>query len=264
MYEKLHSSIPDISTYLDRLQIPAPAQTDLDYLDQFIYTHQQQIVFENLDSCELKKRISLEIPALFHKIIINQRGGYCFELNALCAQLLKDLGYHTYGCMSRVIRGRDPIQPALHRVNLAELGNHLYFYDVGFGGPMPPCALPVEDGCSRTMHGETYHMKKADDYWWTVSRTTSQGESEPILQFYTMPQDNAAFIPNNEYCCSCPDSIFTQVPFLNRRTPDGSIGILGNVLTIVRNGTTTRKNISDKKEFHETAEHYFGLKFPVL
>lgn len=263
MYEQLYTSIPDVNAYLKRLQLPAPAQPDTDYLDTLIYAHQMRIVFENMDSYRLQKSISLEIPALFQKIIMEHRGGYCFELNALCAQLLKDLGYHTYGCMARIIRNKDFIPPVLHRVNLAEIDSRLYFYDVGYGGPMPPCALLVEDGFSRTMHGETYHMNREDDYWWTVSRTTSRGRLERILQFYTMPQDNVSFVPINSYCCTSPDSIFTQIPFLNRRTTNGSVGIMGNTLTITENGTSVQRELTGKADFYEVLEKNFELKLPV-
>lgn len=263
MYEKLCSSIPDVNAYLERLQLPAPEQPDLNYLDRLVYIHQQRIVFENMNSCELKKPVSLEIPALFRKIIIERRGGYCFELNALCAQLLKDMGYHTYGCMARIIRNKDFIPPFLHRINLAEIGGRLYFYDVGFGGPMPPCAMLVENGFSRTMHGETYQIEKEDDYWWTLTRITSKGEPEQILQFFTMPQDNVSFIPLNEYCASSPDSVFTQVPFLNRRTPDGSIGVMGNILTIVKNGVSEKREFSSKNELYDILMKYFDIRLPL-
>ena len=106
----------------------------------------------------------------------------------------------------------------------------------------------------QSSHGETYHVKKTDEYWWTVSRTTSGGEIENVLQFYPMPQHNVTFIPNNEYCGCCPDSIFTQVPFLNRRTADGSIGVMGNTLTIIENGTVTKTEIRDKNELYEIME----------
>ena len=263
MYDKLYSPIPDIRAYLNRLQVDAPEQTDFEYLDNLIYIHQQKVVFENMDSYEFHKPVSLEIPAVFEKVVTNHRGGYCFELNTLFTQLLKDLGYHAYGCMGRIVRNKTEVPPVLHRVNVVELDGKKYFYDVGFGGPMPAGLLLIEDGFSRTMHGETYHMKKTDEYWWTVSRTTSSGEIENVLQFYPMPQHNVTFIPNNEYCGCCPDSIFTQIPFLNRRTADGSIGVMGNTLTIIENGTVTKTEIHDKHELYEIMEKYFELKLPL-
>ncbi len=263
MYDKLYLPIPDVGAYLKRLKADFPKQADLEYLDNLIYAHQQNVVFENMDSYVLRKRVSLEIPALFEKVVVQHRGGYCFELNALFTQLLKDLGYHAYGCMGRIIRNKEEIPPTLHRVNIVEWEGKKYFYDVGFGGPMPAGLLLMEDGFSRTMHGETYHMNQADEYWWTVSRTTSNGVLEDVLQFYPMPQENVTFIPNNEYCGSCPESIFTQIPFLNRRTEEGSIGVLGNIFTIVQNGEVTKREIQDRMELYHIMEKYFELKLPL-
>lgn len=95
MYRHLDAPIPDVDTYLQRLETERGEDLDKDYLDTLIYAHQCKIIFENLDvygSYKPHEPISLGIEDIFQKIIRQERGGYCFELNALFTQLLKGSG----------------------------------------------------------------------------------------------------------------------------------------------------------------------------
>lgn len=263
MYEELYESIPDAGAYLARLRLQPPVRADKEYLDQLIYAHQRYIVFENLDSYVYRKPVSLAIRDLYEKIIVGGRGGFCFELNALLTQLLRDLGYRAYGCMARILRNKDFIPPVLHRGILIELGERLYFCDVGYGGPMPPGAVAVESGAVLDVRGEYYWMERADAVWWTVSRRTSAGREEKVIQFYTVPQREVNFIPLCGYCANSPDSVFTQKLFLNRRTSGGSVNILGNVFTRVEHGMETRVEIGSRREMAHIIRNEFELELPA-
>lgn len=259
MYEGLYAPIPDVDAYLQRLAVGREEILDKSYLDALIYAHQCKIVFENLDVCRTHKPISLEIGDIFRKVIGNGRGGYCFELNALFTQLLKDLGYAAYPCMSRIVRGKDFIPPILHRGIIVSLEDEMYFCDVGYGGPMPPGAVLIEDGHSAKIHGEHFHMRRRDSYWWILSRTTSSGEREDVLEFYTMPQENVDFITLNEYCSRNEASVFTQRCYVNVRTPSGNKSIVGDTFTIVENGRTTEQTITSVEGCDQILRSQFGL-----
>ena len=96
MYEALYAPIPDVNAYLDRLGLTAPLPVSLETLDQVLLAHQCRIPFENLQCFEEHQEPSLEIPALFDKIIVQGRGGFCFELNALLEALLQTLGFDAW------------------------------------------------------------------------------------------------------------------------------------------------------------------------
>lgn len=260
MYEKLYLPIPDVDAYLERLHMPRPSRLDKAYLDELIYAHQCCILFENLDICDLHRPVSLEIPALFQKIIVQRRGGYCFELNGLFVQLLKDLGFNACSCMSRIVRGKTFKGPILHRGIIVSLDGKDHYCDVGYGGPQPPGAVLIEDGHSEDLHREVFHIRKIDEYWWMLSRTTSEGVSEDVLCFYTMPQDPVDFLTIHAYCSGNPASIFTQKRFVNLRTPGGSRSILGDTYTCTENGRTTVRAIQSDAEFREILAQAFSLK----
>ena len=133
MYEKLYEPLPDTAAYLERLGLEPPRELNREYLDGLVYAHQCRIPFENLDVYAFHRPISLGIADLFQKIVMNKRGGYCFEMNALFTALLNALGYHAWACMCRILRSKDYIPPVMHRGVLVELDGQLYFCDVGYG-----------------------------------------------------------------------------------------------------------------------------------
>ena len=130
------------------------------------------------------------------------------------------------------------------------------------GGLQPPGAVLIEDGHSAKLHGEAFHIRRFDGYWWTLSRTTSGGSREDVVQFYTMPQDPVDFLTINDYCSGSPASVFTQKRFINLRTPAGSRNILGDVYTCAENGQTVTHTSRDDEEFREILKHSFSLHIP--
>ena len=70
----------EMSLYLKKLGLAEKPANDLAGLAAVQYAHLTHIPYENLDSLQ-KKITSLNRPELFRKIILQQRGGICFELN---------------------------------------------------------------------------------------------------------------------------------------------------------------------------------------
>lgn len=259
MYEDLYVPLPDTGAYLERLEVNEPGCADLETLDKLILAHQRQIPFENLDSWLYHLPVSLEIPALFEKIVRRRRGGYCFELNTLFTCLLQQLGYRAYGCMGRIIEEGFPVPPISHRVVLVELEQEKYFCDVGFGGPTPPGAIRVEDGEARSFGRETYAVRREDEWWWTLRRLASSGEWQDVLQFYTMPQENIDFVALNEFFSTSPCSHFTQIAHMNIRTEEGSCSIVDDTFTRHTAEGTERRKITSQGEFFRILREYFRL-----
>ena len=225
MYESMNQSIPDIREYLSRIGLSAVPSPTLDGLNDLIWAHQTHVPFEDLNTSWLGRPVSLEIPALYDKVVLRRRGGYCYELNALFTRLLLDLGFDARSVFCRVVRGRDFLPPCAHRGIVVALDGRLYFCDVGFGGPMPAGALEIADGAGGDVRGETFRIDRFDDYWWTLSRDTSAGVREAVLQFNTFPQTPQEFIAANMKSALDPESIFVKQVLVNLRTGDGALSI---------------------------------------
>ena len=55
--------------------------------------HPKYIPFENIDSYTGKVP-SLNVDDVFRKLVIESRGGYCYEQNLLLSEVLKTLGFN--------------------------------------------------------------------------------------------------------------------------------------------------------------------------
>lgn len=260
MYESMNQAIPNISEYLSRIGLSEAPSVDLDGLNALIWAHQTHVPFEDLNTSWLHMPVSLEIPALYDKVVIRRRGGYCYELNALFTRLLLDLGFDARSVFCRVVRGRDFLPPCAHRAVVVELAGKLYFCDVGFGGPMPAGALEIADGVGRDVRGEYFRIDRFDDYWWTASRKTSDGAREAVLQFNTFPQTPQEFIAANMKSAMDPESIFVKNVLLNLRTAEGSLSITDDVFTVRRNGETRTEHIRDDATLRGVLKDYFGIE----
>jgi len=260
MYESMNRPIPDLAAYLKRIGLAGAPSVSLSGLNTLIRAHQTHVPFEDLNTSRLGAPVSLEIPALYDKVVVRRRGGYCYELNALFTRLLTDLGFDARSVFCRVVRGRDFIPPCAHRAVVVNLAGTLYFCDVGFGGPMPAGALEIADGVGRDVRGEYFRIDRFDDYWWTVSRDTSAGEREAVLQFNTFPQTPQEFIAANLKSATDPDSIFVRQLLVNLRTEDGALSITDDCFTLRRGGQTRTQMIPDDDALRRILREYFGIE----
>jgi len=259
MYETMNQPLPDLAGYLARLGLESAPAADLAGLNDLIWRHQTRVPFEDLDTALLKRPVSLEIPALYDKVVRRRRGGYCFELNALFTRLLLDLGFDARGVFCRIVRGRDFLPPCLHQGVVVALAGELYFCDVGFGGPMPAGALAVADGVEADVRGERFRVDRFDAHWWTVSRRALDGAPEAILQFNTFPQAPQEFLTANYRCANDPQSIFTFRRLVNLRDGDGSRSITDDTLTLRRGGRTRTLPLPDDAALRRALREHFGI-----
>src|SRR5690606_9164296 len=97
--------------------------------------HALSIPFENLDVLA-KRPPQLDLASLQRKLVTNRRGGYCFEVNALFAAVLRELGFDVTTLIGRV-RWMSPEEvdtARSHMLMRVELPEGSYLADVGFGG----------------------------------------------------------------------------------------------------------------------------------
>ena len=78
----------DIRTYLERIGYDKSVRPDLESLFGLHCTHLLTVPFENLD-IHIRVPIQLSKGALWDKIVVHKRGGFCYELNGMFAWLLK-------------------------------------------------------------------------------------------------------------------------------------------------------------------------------
>lgn len=264
MFKDYYMGLPDggADAYLERLGMQRPEKLTKEYLDELVMAHQCCIPFENLDIYDLHKPVSIVPKDLFDKIVTRKRGGYCFELNGLFVLLLQALGYDAYSCPCRVLREITATpNPVRHRGTIIRLDGKYLFCDVGFGGPMPPATVVLEDGVRQVIDGETYWVERNSEFWWTLKRLT-KGKLEigmggalpddevreaPVLMLSQAQWEAVDFILPNEYCSLGPNASFARERLVNVKRRDGHISLRGNVLTTVKNGVRERREVTEEE-----------------
>ncbi|KAK0617587.1 hypothetical protein B0T14DRAFT_273133 [Immersiella caudata] len=141
-----------IQLYFRHIGLPADdyqsrIKTDpLGFLTTLMHRHLAGVPFDSLAIHYSPHRtLSLHPQALFHKLVIRGRGGYCMEVNTFFATVLRTLGYTLYSAGGRVSVGG--VQSGWnHMLNLVTIDGTKYVVDVGFGSHNSPHPIPLRDG----------------------------------------------------------------------------------------------------------------------
>ena len=122
-----------VMAYLHRVGIRAVGPPDLATLRTLHAAHVAAIPFENLDIL-LGRGVSLDSDRLREKLLVQQRGSYCFEQNALFLDVLRAIGFTAVPMEARVRSGSAVMRPRTHMVVTVQLDGASWLADVGFGG----------------------------------------------------------------------------------------------------------------------------------
>ena len=106
------------SAYLHRLGVRGPVPPTAKTLHQLHEAHLLAVPFENL-SIHWQEPIVLSDDALFEKIVVRRRGGFCYELNGLFAALLRSLGFNVTMLSAEVADDRGEFGPPFDHLALA-------------------------------------------------------------------------------------------------------------------------------------------------
>lgn len=271
MYEELYETLPDVGLYWARLGMEPPVGApSRELLDSIVQAHQRRIPFENLDICDGHRVPSLGIRDLFNKIIAGQRGGFCFELNALFSELLASAGFNAQPCIARSLKDYGYVQPIMHRGTIVTVNDQRLYCDVGYGGPMPACCIPLKDGARVESCGQVFLLKDCGDTWWHIFYCGSAAKSAaepavepvPVLAFQDSPMNPVDFVPLSHFCATHPNSVFTQRRMVNRRTENGNVSITADQFTQVTPEGKATTTIESDEEFRSLLKEYFGIVLP--
>ena len=270
-YDRLTKEQAD--AYLRRIGYDGEVTVSKECLDRLVYAHQCHVPFENLTPCYYHQPVTLDIQALYKKVVEERRGGYCFELNGIFLSLLYSLGFPVYSVMVRLMREPGVVRPVMHRGCIARFDDGNYFFDVGYGGPMAPFAVALTEE-RQTFFGETYWTESSDGisfclfrkrnvpgYNYDGSSTGGADDSQMIAIFSLAPMLNEDFVPLNRMTSfENPESGFVKRLFVNLRTEDGYLSLMDHTFTEFRRGSGKQVRTITDEEIPEILERYYGLK----
>jgi len=257
MYEEYYQPLTkdQKSAYFKRIGLEYKENEKLDrsFLEKIVKAQLRHIPFDDADVWANGAWPSLAIPDLFHKIIEEKRGGYCYELNSLFCRLLKDLGFDAYLVIIHLYRPDIKFNAPAHCGVIVTIDGKKHFADVGFGGPVPDGV--VEFG-GKLDNG---HKQMEDGVYTIVASLKEDGSFLPRFKFKDCPCDPVEIVPLNFHTSQRPDTIFRHSLELNLRFDDGFAEVHNKVFKYKHNGEEFEKEFTSPAEAKETAEKVFGI-----
>lgn len=209
-----------VQSYLDRIGFKGSLNGSAKTLADLQERHLHTVPYENLDILE-RRALSLDPQELYQKIVIRQRGGYCFELNALFGWLLRELGYTVTDLVARFWRDEPNLPPKRrHHVLKVEAEGVNYLCDVGVGGIVPFRPISFIEGLAQQQGEECYRLENDPYYGWALCEQ-KVGRWNRIYSFTEEPQLPKDYLFASFWCENAPDSIFNKYPIVAIRTPEG-------------------------------------------
>ncbi|MFB9679349.1 arylamine N-acetyltransferase family protein [Streptosporangium vulgare] len=242
-----------ITHYLDRLGATRPAKPDVQSLRALQLAHLKAVPFESL-SIHLGEEISLEPDALFDKVVGRRRGGFCYELNGLFAELLTALGYRVTLLAARVFNGAVPGPLFDHLALRVDLDDEPWLVDVGFGdfsdGP-----LRLDGRAEQRDGGGVFQIGPAPGGHGDLDITHN---GDPAYRLTARPYELKDFVPTCWWQATSPRSHFTRSPVCSIRTGRGRTTLRDRKLIRTVDGERTER-VLDETELLPAYLDHFGI-----
>lgn len=258
--------------YLERIHYTQPVRPDVDTLYGLQLAHLCSVPFENLD-IGLKRTIQINESDIWNKLVVNKRGGFCYELNGLFAWLLKQIGFKVTYLNARDYHEEDGTFGIDfdHLTLLVQTPNEStrWLVDVGWGDtftqPLDIDNLEwQEEGVA--LSGEAvskglraYRLEPFKDGYQLWQRGY-EGKIERQYYFDLTPhQFPAEYEAACHYHQTSSQSIFTRNRIISRLTENGRISLDNNRLIITTNGQREEAPLQSEEEFHDLLKKNFDI-----
>ncbi len=246
----------NIQNYLKIILVNQP-EVSIPFIKELQSAHLATFPFSNLGVL-LNETLSLELQVLFERVVINRRGGYCFEQNKILFEILKYVGFRCDIVLGRVLHNRDIDVPRTHRITKVTIGDSKYLVDVGFGPlcPREPLLLdsdePQDQGDAvyriiRPNLGQYLLQMKAADGWFT------------LYSFDNGIYTEADCLCGHHYSSTHPEAAFVNNLVVSRKYYDDIRLLRNGEFHRIRRGETTITEISSENRLGEILLQEFGL-----
>jgi len=248
----------DAEKYLRRIGLDLAPSHTREFLAQLQLAHVTTVPYENMDIL-LGVPLSLDIPDLYEKVVVRRRGGYCFELNALFAALLRSLGFSVRDYLGRYLKGEEGIPLRRHRIIGVMLDGEELILDVGLGQSGPRTPLLLREGLLQEQFGESYRFLRDPELGWVLHQLKA-GEWVRLYSFTTEHQYEVDYIEPSFYCERHPDSPFNKKEIVALKTLSGRRTVDGRSFKVFSDGdlVSIEENMSDGR-LYEVLRDEFGI-----
>jgi N-hydroxyarylamine O-acetyltransferase len=249
----------DIEAYLQRINYRGSLAPTARSLRELQVAHLLAVPFENL-SIHANEPIVLDDDALFDKVVLRRRGGFCYELNGLFAALLRGLGFKVEMLSASVANAEGSFGADFDHMTLAVTLEDRWLADVGFGDSFREPLL-LDERSEQVQGARAYELIEDPPHLVLRQRDNGQQTNEWKNQ-YRFSLQHYSYADYAEMCVyhqTSPQSHFTKARICTRATPEGRI-TLSEMRLITTVGSERQERIlSDTEEYVTALRELFGI-----
>ena len=248
-----------LKKYFERTNYNSEINAHISTVSEIMRCQLFSVPFENLD-VQAGKIVSLVPEEIVEKILVHNRGGYCYEVNGLFAMALAELGVPYIFVAARPMIY--PVRrPKTHMAIVAEVDGEKWLIDLGFGSNSirKPMRLDVTD-LEVMQDGDRFMLSRTDESKYRL-KAFVEGEWVNQYEFDLYPQEWIDFVPANHLNSTHPDTIFVKKLLVVLQNPTGKVVLMGDTLKTFSNGVTTKEFVSPENRATILANN-FGLIAP--
>ena len=246
------------AAYLQRLNYTDSLTPSSQTLRALQLSHLFNVPFENL-SIHNNEPIQLSQSWLFDKIITRQRGGFCYELNGLFAELLRELGFAVVLLSAEVANAQGEFGPPFDHLTLLVTLEQRWLVDVGFGDSFR-APLLLDARTVQAQAGVNYQLVERGEQ--LVLMQQKQGKAwQPQFRFALQAHQLAEYAEMCYFHQHSAESPFTQKRVCTLATPTGRKTLSGNKFIVTTlDGQRQEQAVLDEASFTAVLREQFGIE----
>lgn len=252
----------NLNAYFERIGFAGSIAPTIQTLELLHALHPAAIPFENIAPL-IGEQVLLDQQSLEKKLLIERRGGFCFEHNFLFMRMLWDLDYEVRPLLARVVWTNPEAiaAPPSHMLLLVDIKGVNYIADVGFGGLSLTAPLRLRAGTEQATPHETFRLSGGDPDW-TLEVKIGE-EWRAVYVFTTEPVDEVDLWDLNRDLSSNPASPFT-LQLRAALAPSGRrLKVHNDLFTVQPTGEAAEKRIlTSVEEMRAVLTEDLGLTLP--
>lgn len=247
----------DVYRYLARIQYDEALSVSHSCLAALHRHHVFAVPFEATD-IHFNRPILLGRNAVFDKVVTRQRGGFCYELNYLFAELLRALGFPVTMISASVYNEEVPGPPFDHLAILVDMESN-YLVDVGFGDLFHEPLRLIPDAVQADGNKDFRIEQTSPSGYLLLASLAGAGTFTPQYTFGTQARRIEDFHPQCAHKQRSPDSYFVRNFICTRPTEEGRKTIKNGIYTVLQGREKTERTISGEAELLALLASEFGL-----
>jgi N-hydroxyarylamine O-acetyltransferase len=249
----------DLSTYAERIGFGGELRPSAECLRELHLAHATHVPFENIEVL-MRRPMPLDIDSLWRKLVVERRGGYCYEQNSLFAAVLEKVGFAVRRLAARVRMGAAGVRPRTHMLLMVEADGRQWLCDVGFGGEALLCPVAWVPGEASVQFAWKYRIVEEGPGY---VLQTWRADGWVDLYDFTMEEQHAAdYEMANYYTSTHPDSFFRKQLMVHLPGPEVRVTLVNRRVIERRPEGASEVVLADNAAVLDALAARFGLRFP--